>query len=219
MERMKPMEIMDQIAAMFPDAKCELNHRNEYEMAVAVILSAQTTDASVNRVTPALFEKYPDIESLAKAEYSDIEPLIASLGLYRNKARSIVNFAKGVVKDFEGKIPETIEELTTLPGVGRKCANVIQSECFQIPALAVDTHVSRVARRLGLCYQKDDVDTIERKLKRKIPKDRWIRSHHQLIFFGRYLCHSRSPECSRCPFTGICHEKNKNYKTGTAADA
>lgn len=212
MKHMKPIEIMDEIASMFPDAKCELNHKNEYEMAVAVILSAQTTDASVNRVTPVLFAKYPDIESLAQADTADVETIISSLGLYRNKAKSIVNFARGVVRDFEGKIPETINELTSLPGVGRKCANVIQSECFGIPALAVDTHVSRVSRRLGLAYAKDDVDTIERKLKRKIPEDRWIRSHHQLIFFGRYLCHSRSPECSRCPFTEICHEKNKNFK-------
>lgn len=212
MKHMKPMEIMDEVAALFPDAKCELNHRNAYEMAVAVILSAQTTDASVNRVTPVLFEKYPDIQALSEADTKDVETIIASLGLYRNKAKSIVNFAKGVVNDFSGKIPETIEELTRLPGVGRKCANVIQSECFNIPALAVDTHVSRVSRRLGLAYAKDDVDTIERKLKRKIPKERWIRSHHQLIFFGRYICHSLNPECDRCPFTEICHEKNKNFK-------
>jgi endonuclease-3 len=181
-------------------------------MAVAVILSAQTTDASVNRVTPALFEKYPDIDSLADGDLHEIEEIISSLGLYRNKARSIKGFAKGVRDQFNGEIPQTIEELTTLAGVGRKCANVIQSECFEIPALAVDTHVSRVSKRLGLAYAKDDVDTIERKLKRKVPKERWIKTHHQMIFFGRYLCHSRSPECDRCPFTEICHEKNKNFK-------
>ena len=212
MERMLPMEIMDEIDRMFPDAKCELNHANAYDMAVAVILSAQTTDASVNRVTPALFAKYPDIDALADADLKDLESIISSLGLYRNKARSIKSFAVGVKNDFGGVIPETIDELTTLPGVGRKCANVIQSECFGIPALAVDTHVSRVSRRLGLAYSKDDVDTIERKLKRKIPKERWIKSHHQMIFFGRYLCHSRNPECFRCPFVKICHEKNKNLK-------
>ena len=119
MKHMKPMEIMDEVAALFPDAKCELNHRNAYEMAVAVILSAQTTDASVNRVTPVLFEKYPDIQGLSEADTKDVETIIASLGLYRNKAKSIVSFAKGVVNDFSGKIPETIEELTRLPGVGR----------------------------------------------------------------------------------------------------
>lgn len=212
MKRMKTEEILGKLNELYPDAKCELNHRNEYEMAVAVILSAQTTDASVNRVTPALFEKYPDIASLSRAEPADLEEIISSLGLYRNKARSIRGFARGVMEKHDGRIPETIDELTALAGVGRKCANVIQSECFQIPALAVDTHVSRVSRRLGLVYQKDDIDTIERKLKRKVPKENWIRTHHQMIFFGRYLCHSRNPECSRCPFTEICHEKNKNFR-------
>ena len=211
MKHMSPAEILEHLDALYPDAKCELDHRNPYEMAVAVILSAQTTDASVNRVTPALFEKYPDLESLAGADLNDLEQAISSLGLYRNKARSIKGFAQGVMEQFDGKIPETIEDLTKLPGVGRKCANVIQSECFGIPALAVDTHVSRVSRRLGLAYSKDDVNTIERKLKRKVPKERWIKTHHQMIFFGRYLCHSRNPECDRCPFTEICHEQNKNF--------
>lgn len=211
MKHMSPAEILEHLDALYPDAKCELDHRNPYEMAVAVILSAQTTDASVNRVTPALFEKYPDLESLAGADLNDLEQAISSLGLYRNKARSIKGFAQGVMEQFDGKIPETIEDLTKLPGVGRKCANVIQSECFGIPALAVDTHVSRVSRRLGLAYSKDDVNTIERKLKRKVPKERWIKTHHQMIFFGRYLCHSRNPECDRCPFAEICHEKNKNF--------
>lgn len=150
MKHMSPAEILEHLDALYPDAKCELDHRNPYEMAVAVILSAQTTDASVNRVTPALFEKYPDLESLAGADLNDLEQAISSLGLYRNKARSIKGFAQGVMEQFDGKIPETIEDLTKLPGVGRKCANVIQSECFGIPALAVDTHVSRVSRRLGL---------------------------------------------------------------------
>ncbi len=212
MKHMTPSEILEHLDQLYPDAKCELHHKNAYEMAVAVILSAQTTDASVNRVTPALFEKYPDIDSLADGDLHEIEEIISSLGLYRNKARSIKGFAKGVRDQFGGEIPQTIEELTTLAGVGRKCANVIQSECFEIPALAVDTHVSRVSKRLGLAYAKDDVDTIERKLKRKVPKERWIKTHHQMIFFGRYLCHSRSPECDRCPFTEICHEKNKNFK-------
>lgn len=210
MERMSAEEILDHIEALYPDAHCELEHRNNYEMAVAVILSAQTTDASVNKVTPALFARYPAISDLAEGDQEEIESLISSLGLHRAKARSIKGFARGVMERFGGEIPSGMEELTSLPGVGRKCANVIQSECFGVPALAVDTHVSRISRRLGLCYQKDDPETIERKLKRKIPRERWSRTHHQMIFFGRYLCHARSPECARCPFTGICHEKNKN---------
>ena len=133
-----------------------------------------------------------------------MEAYIASLGLYRNKARSIIGFARGVVEQCDGMIPKTMDELTALPGVGRKCANVILSECYQIPSLAVDTHVSRIAKRLYLAFEKDSVDTIERKLKQKFPKERWIASHHQMIFFGRYLCHAKNPECDRCPFTQYC---------------
>lgn len=210
MERMSVDEILSHLDRMYPDAHCELNHANAYEMAIAVILSAQTTDASVNQVTPKLFEKYPTVESLANAELKDVEQCISRLGLYYNKARSIVNFAKGVVENYDGIVPDTMDDLLTLSGVGRKCANVILSECYGIPSLAVDTHVTRVSKRLGLVYQKDDVNTIERKLKRKIPKERWIKTHHQMIFFGRYLCQARSPKCGLCPFVAICHEKNKN---------
>lgn len=209
MEHMSVTEILENLNQMFPNAKCELNHKNNYEMAIAVILSAQTTDVSVNKVTPALFKKYPTAKKLAEGNIKDIERCISSLGLYRNKARSIQGFAKGIVERFDGEVPQTMNELVTLPGVGRKCANVILSECFNIPSLAVDTHVTRISKRLALAYQKDSVETIERKLKKKIPQDLWIRSHHQMIFFGRYKCHARKPECHDCPFIKICHEKNK----------
>ncbi len=212
MEKMSTEEILEHLDRMFPDAHCELNHRNAFEMAVAVILSAQTTDASVNRVTPALFEKYPDAASLAEADLSDIEQTIASLGLYRNKARSIKGFAKAVSEEYDGIVPSTMKELTTLPGVGRKCANVIMSECWGLPALAVDTHVSRIARRLRLAKEDDGVDDIERKLKRRVPRERWTKTHHQMIFFGRYRCHARNPECTDCPFTGFCREKTGRKK-------
>lgn len=211
MEHMSVTEILDHLEEMYPDAHCELVHRNAYELSVAVILSAQTTDASVNRVTPKLFSDYPDVYALADGDLDAIAEDIRSLGLYRNKARSIHGFARGVADRFGGEVPHTMEELTSLPGVGRKCANVILSEAFGIPALAVDTHVSRVSKRLGLAYQKDDVNTIERKLKKKIPEDRWTKTHHQMIFFGRYRCHSRNPECTGCPFVTICHEKNKHF--------
>lgn len=201
---MKTEEVLNALDELFPDAHCELEHRNHYEMAVAVVLSAQTTDASVNRVTPALFERYPDAASLAAGKLRDIEACIASLGLYRNKARSIQGMAQGIVERFNGEVPDNMEDLVTLPGVGRKCANVIMSECYGVPALAVDTHVSRVSRRLGLAKPEDSLLHVEQKLKRKIPKDRWIKSHHQMIFFGRYLCHARNPECDRCPFQGKC---------------
>ncbi|HCK87258.1 MAG TPA: endonuclease III [Erysipelotrichaceae bacterium] len=209
---MSTEEILEHLDQMFPDAHCELNHRNAFEMAVAVILSAQTTDASVNRVTPALFEKYPDAASLAEADLSDIEQTIASLGLYRNKARSIKGFARAVSEEYDGIVPSTMKELTTLPGVGRKCANVIMSECWGLPALAVDTHVSRIARRLRLAKEDDGVDDIERKLKRRVPRERWTKTHHQMIFFGRYRCHARNPECTDCPFTGFCREKTGRKK-------
>ena len=211
MERMSVEEILDHLEALFPDAHCELEHNNSYEMAIAVILSAQTTDASVNKVTPALFARFPDIQSLAEGDRAEIEELISSLGLYRAKARSIQGFAKGVMERYNGEIPSSMEDLTSLPGVGRKCANVIQSECFDVPALAVDTHVTRVSKRLGLCYQKDTPETIERKLKKKVPEDKWSKTHHQMIFFGRYMCHARNPECDKCPFTAICHEYNRRH--------
>ena len=206
---MKGEEILEKLDSLFPDARCELTHHNHYEMAIAVILSAQTTDASVNRVTPALFQAYPTVFDLAKAPVDEIERKIATLGLYHNKARAIWGFAKGVVERFDGQIPESMEDLTSLPGVGRKCANVIRSECFLIPSFAVDTHVSRIAKRLGLAKEKDSVLTIEKKLMRKFPKNSWISAHHHMIFFGRYLCHARKPECYRCPFADICREKRK----------
>ena len=149
-------------------------------------------------------------KKLSEAKLSDIEKVISSLGLYHNKAKAIQGFAKVVVEEYEGKIPEDMNGLVKLPGVGRKCANVIQSECFNIPALAVDTHVNRVSKRLGLAYQKDSVDKVEMKLKRKVPKERWIKTHHQMIFFGRYLCHAKNPECEKCPFIANCREKHKS---------
>ena len=209
---MKVEEILAHLDALYPDAHCELNHKNAYEMAIAVILSAQTTDASVNRVTPELFKAYPNAKSLANAKLSEIEKKIASLGLYHNKAKAIQGFAKGMVEDFHNEVPQTMEDLVKLPGVGRKCANVILSECYGIPSLAVDTHVNRVSKRLGLAKKDDSLYEVETKLKRKIPKERWIKTHHQLIFFGRYLCHARNPECEKCPFCKICKESKKIRK-------
>lgn len=209
---MKTIEILDTLHSLFPDAHCELTHRNQYEMAIAVVLSAQTTDASVNRVTPDLFKRYPTPQDLAKASIAEIESVIASLGLYHNKAKAISNLAKEMVSKYDGKVPDTMEELCALPGIGRKCANVILSECYGIPSLAVDTHVERVSKRLGLAQKKDSVLLVEQKLKRKIPQERWIQTHHQMIFFGRYLCHARHPECARCPFQEICKEK-KSIRT------
>ncbi len=207
---MKPEEILRELNRLFPEARCELHFRNPYEMAVAVTLSAQTTDASVNRVTPALFERFPTPESLANGEITEIESYIKSLGLYRNKARQIQGMAKDLIARYDGVIPSTMKELTTLPGIGRKCANVILSECFHIPALAVDTHCNRVAKRLGLAKPDDSLWDVERKLKRKIPREEWIHTHHEMIFFGRYMCKSQNPKCDGCPFVSFCkYQKGK----------
>ena len=208
---MKAEELLAGLDRLFPDARCELEHRNNFELACAVLLSAQTTDASVNRVTPGLFAAFPDPGSMGDARLEDLEKHIASLGLYRNKARSLKAMASQVHERFNDEIPGTMEELTSLPGIGRKCANVILAECFGIPALAVDTHVERVSKRLKLAYADDNVGTVEKKLCRKIPRERWIKTHHQLIFFGRYLCRARNPECERCPFTESCRDY-KNFR-------
>lgn len=202
--------ILNTLNEMFPDAHCELEHRNPFELAVAVVLSAQATDASVNRVTPALFEKYPTCYKMAEAKVEDIEECIHSIGLYRNKAKSIHAMAVKLKEDFNGEMPQTMEELITLPGVGRKSANVILSVCFDVPALAVDTHVERISKRLGLAFKKDDVFTVEKKLMKKIPREKWSHTHHLMIFFGRYFCKAKNPQCKECSLIDLCKEKNKN---------
>lgn len=204
---MSPNEILDEMEKLFPNAHCELNHENSFQLIVAVVLSAQTTDAMVNRVTPLLFSRYPDCKSLANASVEDIELCIKQIGLYRNKARSISNLSKVLLEKYDGQPPSSFKALTSLPGVGRKTANVVRSVAFDIPSFAVDTHVNRVSKRLGLAKKEDSVEKVEQKLKRKIDRDRWNQGHHDFIFFGRYLCHARNPECKRCPFTEICKKE------------
>lgn len=203
---MKIDEILSLLTEMFPDAHCELIHRNPFELAVAVVLSAQTTDVSVNKVTPDLFAKYPTPQALAEAPLEDIERCIQRIGLYHNKAKSIQGLARGLMEHFNGVMPQTMEELTTLPGVGRKSANVIMSVCFGMPAIAVDTHVERISKRLGLAAPKDSVLEVEKKLMKKIPKSEWSHAHHLFIFFGRYFCRAKNPQCQDCPFTAFCRE-------------
>lgn len=200
-------EILDEIEKIFPEAHCELNHQTPFQLLVAVVLSAQTTDASVNKVTPALFEKYPDCEAMSNASSSDIEPYIRQIGLYRNKARSLSTLSKELQERFNGEVPSTYKELQSLPGVGRKTANVVRSVAFDIPSFAVDTHVERVSKRLGLAKPNDSVEKVEEKLKRKIDRNRWNQGHHDMIFFGRYLCTARNPKCDTCPFTSFCKKE------------
>ena len=211
---MKVNEILDIIEEMFPHADCELVHSNAYELLVAVILSAQTTDVSVNKVTPALFEKFPTVDALALASVEEVESFIKSIGLYRNKAKNIINMAKSVVSEHGGTIPNTMEELVKLDGVGRKTANVILSEWYKIPALAVDTHVERVSKRLGLVKKSATVLEVELTLKKKIKKERWRKTHHLLIFFGRYHCKAMKPNCKECPLFEQCKDKQMKTKNG-----
>ncbi|MFV0552825.1 MAG: endonuclease III [Anaerorhabdus sp.] len=211
---MKPNEILDILEEMYPNAECELIHKNAFELAVAVVLSAQTTDVSVNKVTPKLFKKYSTPKKLAEANLEDIEECIKTIGLYRNKAKSIQGLAKGLITEFNGEMPQTMDELITLPGVGRKSANVIMSVCFGLPAIAVDTHVERISKRLNLAKKNDTVLEVEKKLMKKIDKDRWNRAHHLFIFFGRYFCTARNPQCDQCPFVQICTDKKAKAAKG-----
>ena len=203
---MDVVRILDTLDQMFPDAHCELNHRNAYELCVAVVLSAQTTDVSVNKATPALFEKYPTVKDLACANQEDVEQCIKKIGLYRSKAKNIIGLAQYAVEHLGGEIPDTMEQLIQLPGVGRKSANVVLSVCFGVPAFAVDTHVERISNRLGFARRKDSVWDVERKLMKKIPKSRWNDMHHKFIFFGRYFCKAKNPSCKDCPLVDICKE-------------
>jgi len=197
-------DILDQLEVMFPAAHCELNHNDVYQLTVAVALSAQTPDAAVNKVTPALFRRYPDANALAKADIMEVQDSIKTLGLYRHKASNLVAMAQTLVSDDGGKVPDDRQKLEALPGIGRKCANVILAVGFGQPALAVDTHVHRVAIRLKMAPADADVGKVEQYLLKQIPPQRWSRAHHLLIFFGRYLCHAQQPECWRCPFYRKC---------------
>lgn len=206
MKRCSKEYIIESLNKLYPNAECELRHRNNFELLIAVVLSAQTTDASVNKVTPALFAKFPDAKALANAEIDDVIACIKSIGLYQNKSKNIISLSKQLVERFAGEVPSSREELESLDGVGRKTCNVILSNCFDYPAFAVDTHVSRVSKRLMIAKKDDDVLTIEKKLMKFFPKDLWGKLHHQFIFFGRYKCKAKNPDCEDCPFKDNCRK-------------
>ncbi|MBT2726251.1 endonuclease III [Bacillus sp. ISL-75] len=203
---------LDQMGAMFPEAHCELNHSNPFELVIAVALSAQCTDVLVNKVTKSLFEKYKTPEDYLDVSLEELQNDIRSIGLYRNKAKNIQSLSRMVLEEYKGEIPMDRDELTKLPGVGRKTANVVVSVAFNVPAIAVDTHVERVSKRLGICRWKDSVLEVEKTLMRKIPKDEWSVTHHRLIFFGRYHCKAQNPQCPSCPLVGLCREGKKRMK-------
>ena len=197
-------QTLEFIDSLFPDAKCELFYNQDYELAIAVMLSAQTTDKAVNKVTGILFSKFPTVESLKNAELSEIEDIIKSIGLYKNKAKNIKDLAKVLVDEFDGVLPSDKDELQKLPGIGNKSAGVIRCEVFKIPDLPVDTHIIRISNRLGFADSKDEPIDIEHKLKKLIPEDRWIKTHHQLIHFGRYFCTAKKPQCEACKLRDFC---------------
>ena len=205
---MKSNEVIKYLDELFPDARCELNYNKDYELLIATILSAQSTDKRVNSVTPILFAKY-DIYSLKNAPLKDIENIIYPVGTHKRKAEYIKVVARELVEKFDGHVPNNREFLESLPGVGRKTCNVVLSNLYDVPAIAVDTHVKRVTNRLGI-VNSDDVLEIENKLMKFFPKDKWSRVHHQLVLFGRYICKSMKPDCDNCPFINKCKYKNNN---------
>ncbi|NWQ39776.1 endonuclease III [Bacillus sp. EB106-08-02-XG196] len=203
---------LDQMGEMFPDAHCELVHSNPFELVIAVALSAQCTDVLVNKVTKELFKKYKTPEDYLAVPLEELQNDIRSIGLYRNKAKNIQSLARLLLDEYDGEVPKDRDELTKLPGVGRKTANVVVSVAFNIPAIAVDTHVERVSKRLGICRWKDSVLEVEKTLMKKVPKDEWSDTHHRLIFFGRYHCKAQNPQCPSCPLLELCREGKKRMK-------
>ena len=202
----KSNRILTTIREMFPDASCELNYNNIFELLIAVVLSAQTTDKRVNIVTNELFKKYPDAITLGNADYKDVYEIIKSLGLAKTKASNIISLSKTLVEKYQSNVPNIKEQLESLPGVGRKTANAVLMEGFRIPAIAVDTHVSRVSNRLGLS-NSDNVRIIEQDLMKTYDIKDWYFVHHGLLFFGRYFCLSQNPKCIECKLKDICNYK------------
>ena len=203
-ERIK--DILDILDETYPDAECALHHKDVFQLIVAVALSAQTTDKSVNQVTPELFAAYPDAFALAEADPEEVSNYIRRIGMYKTKSRNIVNMAKVLAEKYDGRVPCDYDSLVELPGVGRKTANVVLSVGFGQQRIAVDTHVFRVANRIGFVSEKDVLKT-ELSLMKAIPEERWSRTHHSLIFHGRNCCHARKPQCEDCVISYICEKK------------
>lgn len=196
-------EVLEKLECMHPEAACALDHGTRFQLLVAVMLSAQTTDVSVNKVTPELFSKYPTAEAMADADPVDVQEIIKTIGLYKNKAKNVVSLSRMLTENYGGEVPGEYEELIKLPGVGRKTANVVLAEGFGKARIAVDTHVFRVANRIGLTEGKDPTE-VEEALMVRLPEEQWIRTHHLLIFHGRKICHARKPDCVNCGLKGMC---------------
>lgn len=208
----KTKEILDILKETYPDAKCELNYETPFQLLVATILSAQTTDKKVNQVTESLFKDYPDLDSFLKLTNEELEGRIREIGLYRNKAKNLILMCNQLKNNFNGEVPKTMEGITSLAGAGRKTANVVLSNAFNVPSIAVDTHVFRVSNRLGLA-DSDNVLEVEKQLQKELPKKEWSLAHHLLIFHGRRCCIARKPKCEECPLAHLCkYKKELNHK-------
>jgi endonuclease-3 len=206
-------EILKRLDALYPDVTCALTHSSAWELLVATILSAQSTDVNVNRVTPELFRKYPTVQDFAALTPEQLEPDVRSTGFFRNKSKSVVGAAKKVVSDFGGQVPDEMDKLLTLPGVARKTANVVLGSWFKkADGVVVDTHVHRISRRLELTTQ-DEPQKIEQDLMKIIPREKWILFSHQIIWHGRKICYARKPNCAGCSLENICHAGDKTWST------
>lgn len=207
-KRVRGERILAGLHKLYPDAGPELDYTNHFELLIAVVLSAQATDVSVNLATPQLFAAYPDAFAMAQATPEEIEPHIRTIGLFRSKAKNCVATAKILAEEYDGNLPTTFEELIKLPGVGRKTANVVLSAAFNVPAIAVDTHVGRLARRLGFS-KEENPDKVEKDLQKIFPEDSWIFLHHGLILHGRRCCTARKPDCASCLIAPDCPSAGK----------
>lgn len=205
MRRDKVIEILDILDKAYPTAECALGFDTPFQLLIAVVLSAQATDVSVNKVTPMLFAKYKDTYQLASADENEVQQILKKIGMYRTKAKNIINLSKKLVSDYHGQVPESDGELTKLAGVGRKTANVVMSVAFGHQRIAVDTHVFRVSNRIGIVDENDVLKT-ELALMKKIPENRWTKTHHLLIFHGRHCCTARKPKCEQCPIEEKCRK-------------
>ena len=205
MDKKRVTKILDLLEAEYPDAGCALHHQNPFELLVATVLSAQTTDKSVNQVTPELFQASPDARALAETEPGEVEKYIRRIGMYKTKSKNIVALAQKLCDEYGGRVPNDYDALVSLPGVGRKTANVVQSVAFGVQRIAVDTHVFRVSNRIGLVREKNVLDT-EKALMRTIPENRWTDTHHCLIFHGRNCCTARKPHCEECCIAALCEQ-------------
>lgn len=205
-KKARAARVLEALERLYPNAATELKHRNPFELLIATVLSARATDASVNKATPALFARYPDAASLAQATPEELEPLIKNIGLYRSKARNLVLLARRLVEEHGGEVPVDKAKLQALPGVGWKTATVVLGAAFKVPGIAVDTHLTRLARRLGFSDARTP-EKIGRDLERLFPREKWVFVHHALILFGRYRCTARKPRCEGCPLWESCFSR------------